>query len=193
MTKQSRTMSSMRSSVRRHVAWLLPAVLCLALGAEWVRSYWVGDAWFLMFPGGKVELAACYNGRVGLALTSIEVANVAPFSVQHGSDLPESLESLADDYSSNPYHCVGGYGCYAVYGRDEDSPDLLRDGRWAALGFPIALPVAALGFVSLRSGRNAIRATRRSRAGQCLVCGYDLRFSPDRCPECGTVRDQAAS
>jgi len=53
--------------------------------------------------------------------------------------------------------------------------------------WPIAVMTAVLPLSQLEWWRRARRTIRREKHGRCAHCGYDLRATPVRCPECGTV------
>jgi hypothetical protein len=61
-------------------------------------------------------------------------------------------------------------------------------GNYSEVGLSTPLVVAALAVLPACWLIGAFRRRRRKRDARfCARCGYDLRATPDRCPECGTV------
>ena len=62
--------------------------------------------------------------------------------------------------------------------------------HWLVIIFPLWLPLAIF-VAGAAPGTRAWIKRRRQAAGCCLSCGYDLRATPHRCPECGTIPETA--
>jgi hypothetical protein len=75
----------------------------------------------------------------------------------------------------------------------------VRYTRWSngsgEVGVPIAFVAAIFIIMAIAANLVARRLRRRAHAranNLCPHCGYDLRASPDRCPECGRANKSGA-
>jgi hypothetical protein len=136
-------------------------LLCVAVCGLWVRSYWRRDMLFF-YPGDRrVYGIGTSRGVIGAAA---EVADTSPRKWQYDAE-------PADDWQSR-YDLTVGFGTYTHnLGNVVFVPHVL---------VIVASGALAGGFWLYRCRRN-----RRASAGLCPGCCYDLRATPDRCPECG--------
>ena len=65
---------------------------------------------------------------------------------------------------------------------------------------PALVPFVAMGFIVLlllvarwQDHNRRLEQHRRRHGHECAQCGYDLRATPERCPECGTTPSAEAA
>ena len=98
-------------------------------------------------------------------------------------------------------------GAAGLFGAWTPTPIAKRDSSFAGAGvsveawansdvvevsFPVAYPLALLLLIPIIRLSQQLRRLSRLRSGLCPACGYDLRASPLRCPECGLDTGKAA-
>ena len=65
-----------------------------------------------------------------------------------------------------------------------------RGNSYTLLILPFWLIMILCSFAPLYVIPPIYRRRKRKKLGLCVKCGYDLRASKDRCPECGTAFDE---
>lgn len=182
------------------------AVLAVALAVMWIRSYVARDevSWSstvdearrsgwtarsIMFGRGQLRIG--YRSR-------LETGEwVSRFREGAGFRLESTVPYPAYDYIDGPPPDFEGLGFVFDYDHDVGA-NVIGDGENRFLGLlivtPIWAPMLLCAAVSSVPVVRAIRRRRRITRGLCVRCGYDLRASPECCPECGTsaVREQTS-
>ncbi len=90
---------------------------------------------------------------------------------------------ISADYAG--WHSLGDF----TFSTEMGWPYALRypnfPGDWE-VWMPLWIPTVVFGFSAAPLCWPVFRRRKRKKLGLCLKCGYDLRGSKGRCPECGT-------
>ena len=180
-----------------NIVTVLSLLLCVAVVAMWVRSYWCFDQLFRqrLDAGGRLRGVQVQSYRGALAIHMLLLDRTFA-----------GAERLADGFHHTRLRGGPGWGAYdptttkvhAGFGsggfryRIGTGPPGSAGAQiiwgtarvWVVPYYALALATAAL--PAARAWRRWKRR-REHPPGSCPSCGYDLRATPDRCPECGKV------
>lgn len=180
-----------RRLIRIFCGFLL--LLCTAEIVFWVRSYWTWDV--ISFEARRTSCVRfmAYRGAFQVGLNLGEGAFPWGFNIWT-CPIPEidhpkihlerwfHLWAYWSDYGppSQPWLIrIGSRAEYDVHQSLSVKDVSIEMPSWLTLtltSIPLIIPI-----------RNALRRKKRTARGLCVACGYDLRTTLDRCPECGTV------
>ena len=171
------------------LASALSLLLCLATAALWVRSKRSADVLYFGTSGGNLWFVHSTGGIVRISYLnrwpSSEPMHWLVFRLPPGmaGDLGYPLGSAIGTYYQTPRRSRHFMGITAERGAARFG------GSYYDLVAPLNVPIVGLAIApslwALNRSTHAVLRWRRRRRCRCPSCGYDLRATPDCCPECG--------
>ena len=152
-------------------------LLCIATAVLWVRSYVIGDEWVWY---DRTCSECPFDVRTGDGRWQYTWADVRSFIGElapagHATHREPGKWMMIAAPSGSPHYAIPG----------------LRFDRYSPLYWCLqgsfAIPFIVTAAIPLLWLARARLRRKLKEAGCCPTCGYDLRATPDRCPECGTI------
>lgn len=166
-----------------NLASALSLLLCAATVVLWVRSYSLFDSFFLS-NGQRWWCIDSHGGSVALVICWRRSGTVQHWKVGHS---PTPALVLYEDIPSH-WQVLGFKRVRTVFvmERGDALPNLILNAYSAPFWSVCLLFLIA---PALRT-RSMLRRSVK-QIGRCVRCGYDLRATSDRCPECGHIPERA--
>ena len=174
--------------MRRKLSTLAAALslaLCVATAVLWVRSYSQFDSFFVS-NGQRWCCIDSHRGSLSLVTIWWRSGVVEHWKVAHS---PRPALIRYEDVAPR-WHVFGFQHVRAqlVVERGDTAPNLILN----AYSVPFWSVCLLFFIATILLTRSLLRASAK-QTGRCALCGYDLRASPDRCPECGHVPETSTS
>jgi hypothetical protein len=168
-----------------NAATVLSLLLCAATVGLWARSYWVCDSAKWWHPTKRVAYAvACSRGRVGFET----------YERRYPMNSPDHYKKPPGAYATEPLPASEfeeGWPVPLETRRTFMGFAYLSATLYGAVTTRIYIvplwPVTLLTALAPARYWLGDRKRRWRASGFCSSCGYDLRATPDRCPECGAI------
>ncbi len=174
----------------RHLLTILSALsllLFIWICVLWVRNFFLADSVICRTTDRVLTYDAQRNLIRLMYYEDIEV-DESPGWTCGTYPAPNTTRGLWQELSAFGSYPYARFG----FGFTKDQTD--QDFRWKiggrpmhALYFPHWLPAVLASILPTLRAIPMLRRRRRVKAGRCANCNYDLRESPERCPECGSA------
>jgi len=167
----------MRARIFKLAGVLAPILLPILVAVLWVRSYWVEDT--ISYDGTwPTDTLVSSRGCIcTLHLSPTSGAAYLSGGFRHLASRPPELIGMPRT-ATQRFRCFGVIGFEGSLGLSRARGVCLAWWHLSIVSMSMTLPTLLYCF---RVRRTALRI----RNNLCARCGYDLRATPEFCPECG--------